>query len=351
MRFLLCPLLLLLSGCSFLIFGEASERPDDAVIRGINYVSVTVNNLDEVTDMFADVADLKMVDERELIEIPGSDSLLGRANFTGKTRMMRSNNAQLRFVQFEDSDESLGEYSKVEVFGPGMAHVAFQVNKATNAYSKFLAAGAKPVNGTPDMTTLNSDNPVEYAYARDANRTMYEFEHVDISRLNRATPPKYDYRIRHVALATPDFDRIVKFYSKLLEQEQPRRLGRIINLQGESFDSVSGLPDAKLKMAFFQVRNMELEIAQYISHPTKLPAKPRPFDAPGFSMIVFDVDDMTAAKALLIAAGGSIVSEAKPFDGGQMMVARDLDGNLLGFQKIDPDSVFSSQNFDGDGSQ
>ncbi len=349
MRVLLFPLFFLLSSCSFLVFGEASDRPEDAIIRGINYVSVTVNDLDQATKLYGDTVALQLVDEREMDQFPGSTILLGREKFVAKSRLMRSNNAQLRFVQFEDADASRKTYPKVEVYGPGIAHVAFQVNKETKAYSRFLAAGAKPVNGTPDMTSLNPENPVEYAYARDTNRTMYEFEHVDISKLDRATPPKYDYRIRHVALATPDFDRIVKFYSILLEQEEPRRLGRLINLQGENFDSVSGLPDTKLKMAFFQVRNMELEIAQYTSHPSTLPQKPRPLDAPGFAMIVFDVEDLEAAREKLISAGGSIVSEAKPMDGGQMMVARDLDGNLLGFQKVNSASVFSSQNFDGDG--
>ncbi|MEP3226531.1 MAG: VOC family protein [Parasphingorhabdus sp.] len=348
-RALLYPLLTLLGGCSFLVFGEASERADDPVIKGINYISITVNNLDEATNIFADVADLQVVDERKMTQIPGSESLLGRKKFTAQTRMMRSHNAQLRFVQFEDAHQSRKTYPKVDVYGPGVAHVAFQVNEETSAYSKFLTAGAKPVNGTPNMITLNPDNPVEYAYARDANQTMYEFEHVDFSKLDRDTPPKYDYRIRHVALATPDFDRIVKFYSILLEQKQPRRLGRLINLQGENFDNVSGLADTKLKMAFFNVRNMELEIAQYVSHPTKLPKKPRPLDAPGFAMIVFDVEDLDAARAILITAGGSIVSEAERMDNGQMMVARDPDGNLLGFQKLDPKSIFSSQNFDGDG--
>ena len=349
MRLLLLPLLVLLGSCSFLVFGEASERPDDAVIKGVNYVLVTVNNLDQATALFADVTSLEMVDERKVESFPASDKLLDRDSFLAKSRLMRSSNAQLRFIQFEDADPSRRAYSKVEVQGPGMAHVAFQVNKDTGAYAKFLAAGAKPVNGTPNMTTLNPDNPVEYAYAYDANRTMYEFEHVDIAKLDLPKPPKNNYRIRHVALATPDFDRIVQFYSVLLEQEQPRRLGRILNLQGVAFDSVSGLPDTKLKMAFFQVRNMELEIAQYTSHPTMLPADPRPLDAPGFSMIVFEVTDMDAAKQLLVSAGGTIVSEAAPWEDGQIMIARDLDGNLLGFQKIPQASVFSSQNFDGDG--
>lgn len=349
MRYLIFTVLPLLSACDFLIVGDASNRPENAIVRGVNYVAVTVSDLDKSTQLFADTVNLEAIDESDLSEIPAANELLGREEFNANTRLMRSSNAQLRFIQFEGVPATTARYPRIEVNGPGIAHVAFQVNKDTQAYGRFLEAGGKPVNGTSEMTELNPANPVTYAYARDANDTMYEFEHVDIARLNRAKPPKHNYRIRHVALATPNFTRAVNFYSVLLEQDKPRRLGRIINLQGDGFDSVSGFKDAKLKMAFFQVRNMELEIAQYISHPTKLPEQLRPLDAPGFSMIVFDVKDLAAARSKLVAAGGTIVSEAQPMDGGEIMLGRDLDGNLLGFQNVGEESVFSSQNFDDNG--
>lgn len=330
-------------------FGSAiSPRPDDAVVRGINYVSVSVSDLDAATAQFADTFDLKQVDERPMDLPPALQTMLGRDSVSASTRTMKSVNAQLRFVQFDSRSAEAQATPQVEVNGPGYAHVCFQVAKKTGAYQKFLESGGVHI-GAREMVQLNPARPVEYAYARNADGTMVEIEHVDIEALNLSTPPKSNYRIRHVALATPDYDRAVKFYSVLLEQPKPRRIGRLRNLQGENFDKVSGYKDVQLKMAFFQVRNMELEIAQVINPASQTPTSERPFDALGYNMIVFDVADLDAAREKLIAAGGTVVSEASPMDGGEILLGRDLDQNLLGFQKLSDDSVFSSQNFDGDG--
>lgn len=346
-KFLLVILIIVLSVGLWIMNSGVTPRPEDAVIRGINYVGVTVSNLEQTTALYGDAVDLTTVDERPL---EGLSALINSdENMDAMTRLMRGANAQIRFMQFASPSDAAMKTPKVEVNGPGIAHIAFQVAKKTEAYDRFLARGATPVAATTEMAQLNPRNPVQYAYARDGDQTMYEFEHVDIAKLNLDTPPKNNYRIRHVALATPDFDRAVKFYSVLLEQKRPRRLGRLKHLSGEMFDQVSGLEGAELKMAFFQVRNMELEIAEYVSHPTEIPSSPRPLDALGHNMIVFDVEDIAAAQDKLMAAGGTIVGEAKPMDGGMILFARDLDNNLLGFQQFPADSVFSSQNFANDG--
>jgi len=217
------------------------------------------------------------------------------------------------------------------------------------AYQQFLKHGATTI-GDPNMVQLSHKNPVQYAYARDLDQTMFEVEHVDVDKLDRATPPKHDYRIRHVALATPDFGRTIKFYSHLLEQEKPRILGNFFTLSGKKFDQISGLKDSELKMAFFHIRNMELEIAQYVSHPTDVSKSPRPIDALGYNMIVFDVTNLALVKQRLIAAGGSIVTDVHSLDNGQLFFGRDPDGNLLGFQTLEESSVYSAKNFKDDGS-
>lgn len=330
-------------------FGSSvSPRPDDAVVRGINYVSMSVSDLDTETTRFGDTFNLEQVDERPMDLPPAIQTLLGRESVSASTRTLKSINAQVRLVQFDTQSAEAQDTPQVEVNGPGFAHVCFQVAKKTGAYEKFLESGGVHV-GAKDMVQLNPARPVEYAYARNPDGTMVEIEHVDIAALDLPTPPKSDYRIRHVALATPDYDRTVKFYSILLEQPKPRRIGRLRNLQGENFDKVSGYKDVELKMAFFQVRNMELEIAQVINPASQTPTSVRPFDALGYNMIVFDVADIEAAREKLIAAGGTVVGEVAPMDGGQILFGRDLDQNLLGFQKLSDDSVFSSQNFDGDG--
>ena len=102
-------------------------------------------------------------------------------------------------------------------------------------------------------------------------------------------------------------------------------------------------------MAWFQTRNLELELIQYHSHPTDLPQEPRPVDAPGYNSIVFEVSDINKAREMLIAAGGTVVLEPTTYAGGQVMYGRDVDGNLLGFETLPADSPYSAQNFPDNG--
>jgi predicted enzyme related to lactoylglutathione lyase len=200
------------------------------------------------------------------------------------------------------------------------------------------------------MIQLNPKNPVEYAYVKDKDGAIVEVEHVDIAALNLPEPPKNQYRIRHFAIATPDIDRLVDFYSLFLEEKEPRRFGWWFwGISGEKVDKVSGLEDTELRMAWFQIRNMELEIAEYLSHPPIEPETPRPIDAPGYNMVVFDVSDLDAARDLFVKAGGTIVSDIESMDGGQIIFGRDPDGNLLGLQKVSNEAVVSSQNFKDNG--
>ncbi|MEM7360854.1 MAG: VOC family protein [Pseudomonadota bacterium] len=335
-----------LTACSFFV-GEPS-RVENPIIRGIHYVGLTVSDLDQASKLLSDSFDLAAVENEAINNSTVIDTLAGRSGVSINSRLMRSVNGQLRLMQFADPSEAAGQTLRTEVYGPGFSHACFQVNHETQAYQNFLAGGGTHV-GSEDMVQLNPRNPVYYAYARNQDETMFEIEHVDVAKLDLPEPPKNKYRFRHIALASPDIDRLVKFYSVLLEYENPRRLGRLFAMSGEKFDDVSGLSDAALKMAFFDVRNMELEIAQITSHPTDSPTSPRPLDALGYNMIVFDVTDLAAAKEKLLAAGGSVITEPTAMDGGQIFFGRDIDSNLLGFQVLEAGSPLSAQNFADNG--
>ena len=336
--------------CVALFLGACTEpsEPVKSVFRGINYIGVSVSDLEQATTLYTAATDLTPVENRRLSDSPVLQTLVGRSDIEVSTRMMKSSNAQLRFMQFNNPSAAAKAAPKVEVYGPGIAHVCYQVAKKTKSYERFLAAGAKPI-GALEMAQINPAAPVYYAYARDADDIMFEVEHVDIAALNLDTPPKNNYRIRHVSLGTPDIDRAVKFYATLLDQKKPRRVGRWFKVSGENVDKVSGLADSKLEFAWFQIRNLELELIQYHSHPTVTPSEPRPIDALGYNMIVFDVADLALARDKLMAAGGTIVSEQQAMDGGQIMFGRDPDGNLLGFQVVASDATVSSQNFENNG--
>ncbi|BFM18495.1 hypothetical protein R50073_46780 [Maricurvus nonylphenolicus] len=332
--------LMLLGGCTQ---SELSARPDDAVVRGINFVGMSVSNLEQSTALYQNAFDLKLAREADIQQSAVIDALSGREDTRVSTRLMKSANAQVLFMEFDDSPIQALNTEPVPVNGPGIAHVCYQAAQKHNAYERFLEGGATHI-GDREIVQLLKRNPVYYAYAHDHDKTIVEIEHVDIAALDLPGPPKNEYRIRQVALSTPDIDRAVDFYSALLQGE-PRRVGGFIKLSGENFDKISGLPDSKIEMAWFQVRNLELELIQYHSHPTETPAAPRPLEALGYNMVVFDVANLNAARERLLAAGGELVLESKPMDGGEILFGRDPDGNLLGFQKIADDAPFSSQNF------
>lgn len=338
--------ILLISSCSW--FSEGPSRAENPVVRGVDYIGVSVSNLDKTSMLYAKATDLQSIEKTDFANHPVLNALTGRENVNVKTHLMQSVNAQLRFMQFSNPSQQAKTTSPLEVYGPGIAHVCYQVAEDTQTYQTFLANGAEPI-GDSEMVHLNPNNPVYYAYAHDHDNILLEVEHVDIAALELEEPPKNKYRIRHVSLATPNMDRIVEFYSALLETKNPRRAGNLIKLSGDKLDKISGQPGSEIEMAWFQIRNLELEIIQYHSHPTETLAEPRPFDALGYNTIVFNVTDIKATKQILLAAGGTVVSEAQAMDSGQIMFARDPDGNLLGFQMIDEDSPLSSQKFKDNG--
>ncbi len=333
-----CLSVAVLAGCST---GE-SGRADNPVVRGVHYVGVTVSDLERSKNFYQTVADLQPVDGVEFHDHSAIEQLSGRSNLSLSTDVVESVNAQLRLMEFDEPSSGAKRAQPVDVFGPGIAHLCFQVHDKTQTYQKFLAAGGVHI-GAREMWK-NPKTQVSYAYGHDLDHAIVEIEHVDVAALNLETPPKNDRRIRHISLATPDIDRAVDFYSQLLQEEKPRRTGWF-NPSGEAVDRVTGQIGSELKFAWFQVRNLELEIIQYVSHPTQTPQDPRPLDALGYNMVMFDVSDLLVLRKRLLAAGGVIVSEDKTLDGHPVIFARDPDGNLIAFQKLPDESPLSAKKF------
>lgn len=349
MKKLLCfgVLAFCLAGCS----DDPAVDPDrqTKIIRGVNYVGVSVSNLERAVALYAEAGDLKPVKSGSLENSDAIDALAGRSGAVAKTQLMKSVNGQLQFMQFANPSAEARAASATPVNGPGIAHVCYQVDKQTGAYERFLSGGAKPI-GNPELVQLNPDRPVEYGYIKDQDSIVVEIEHVDISKLNLPEPPKNKYRLRHVALATPDIDRIVDFYSVLLEDDNPRRFGWwSFGLSGEVFDQVSGFKDTEIKMAWFQIRNMELEIGEYLNPAVKGHERPKPIDALGYNMIVFDVSDIELARQKFLEAGGTIETSIEAMDGGHIVFGRDPDGNIVGLQVTPPGAAVSAQNFEDNG--
>ncbi len=336
-----------LSACGF-GGGEPEPFEPDTVILGVNYVGISVSDLDAAEDLYGSSVDGEIVNQ-DAIPLTGTiATLAGRTGGDVETRLIRRTNSQIRLMHFPDRPEEVVSVPAVEVEGPGIAHVCFQVADETNTYDRFLAAGATHI-GDENLVQLRPNNPVKYGYVKDGDGIITEIEQIDITKLELPNPPKSLYRTRHVSLSTPDVNRLKDFYSAFLGGQTPRHVGRVMKVSGDTIDAVSGLEGSKIEMAWVQTRNLEIEMFQYHSHPTEIPAEPRPVDAVGYNMIVFDVSDIEAARARVLEAGGTIVSDIGQMDGGDTLFARDPDGNLLGLQTLPEDSVFSAANFPDNG--
>ena len=331
-----------------LLVACTSEREvPENIVLGVNFVGMVVSDLDASSALYQRAADLAPVAD----DAPDFEQLLialsGGSVAAVDTRMLVGINAQLRLMAFQ-ADGDMPDSPPVPVNGPGIAHVCYQVAASTQAYQRFLDGGASSI-GAREMVTLNARNPVQYAYAHDPDGILIEVEHVDVDRLEASRRPPHRYRVRHVSLATPDMDRAVAFYAQLLAQPEPRRIGNWFGIGGDKFDQVSGLRDTRIEMAWFQTRNLELEIVEYRSHPPQVPASSRSLSALGYNMIVFEVADISSARARVLAAGGEVLGDPRPLDGGEVLFARDPDGNLLGFQRLPATALASSRNFEGNG--
>lgn len=342
MRQLICGLIsaITLVACSG---GEGSPP----LIHGVNFVGMSVTDLSQREAFFRESVDLQSV------SLPASGlasvvaPLASEGGALSGELLLRSSNAQLRLMQFQGG-EGTHLPAPVPVNGPGIAHVCFQVNRSTGAYERFLEAGARTI-GAPEMVRISQSKPVDYAYIHGPDGAVIEVEHVDVEALDLEQPPANDYRIRHVSLATPDMGRALAFYSRLLGEPKPRHAGRFFKLSGDALDKISGFDQARIEMAWFQVRNLELELIEYHHPAPKALDAPRPVNAPGYNMIVFDVEDIPAVRERLLEAGGTVVSAEVKLDGGDVFFGRDPDGNLLGFQATTAATAVSSRQFKNNG--
>jgi catechol 2,3-dioxygenase-like lactoylglutathione lyase family enzyme/uncharacterized damage-inducible protein DinB len=144
-------------------------------------------------------------------------------------------------------------------------------------------------------------------------------------------------RYAHTNLVARDWRALGLFYERALGcvPIAPER-----DLSGEWLERGSGVPGARITGAHYRLpggggAGPTLEIFQY--HPPQ-EAPPPPANRVGFGHIAFAVDDVEAAHAAVIAAGGQAVGTIESVDivgAGRITwtYVRDPEGNLIELQK------------------
>ncbi|MEM8772247.1 MAG: VOC family protein [Pseudomonadota bacterium] len=307
-----------LSGASCL---AENEKEAGAGVKGVRYIGVTVSDIDDTLAFYNqgvayDVIERKTVDVSSL-----PDQLLSAPRGKADVALVKLPNVYLRLIDFDpDAKEAP---SIRPVIGPGYTHICY-ISPATNsAYDKFRAAGL-------DMVS-RGDGPVDiggygmlYAYGRDPDGTMIEMEVA--SKPRRAD----DFWVGHIAVTTPDIERMLAFYSDVIGYG-PRR--RTAQENHPKIDAIADIDNAKIKGGWFALRNMELEVWTYERPETPSREEPAMLDGLGYNSIAFEVDDLDAEMIRLREEGLDFTGEPAEEAGWRVAYAYDPDGNLISFQE------------------
>ena len=147
--------------------------------------------------------------------------------------------------------------------------------------------------------------------------------------------------VHHVAVSTPDLDRLVAFYRDVMGAEVVYEGGW--SKGSAIIDEIVGLKDSACRQAMLKLGNAYLEFFQYES-PTPEPGDPeRPVCNHGYTHFCIDVTDIDAEYERLTAAGVKFNCPPPDFEGGPIRATygRDPDGNVIEIQEIlDPGHDF-----------
>ena len=141
----------------------------------------------------------------------------------------------------------------------------------------------------------------------------------------------------HTNIVAQDWQRLAQFYEKVFGcvPVPPER-----DLQGQWLDDGTGLPGAHIRGIHLRLPGYgddgpTLEIFQYNSQATRPETA---INRPGFAHIAFAVDDVAAARASVLNAGGGAVGEVVSLDvpgAGTVTFAyvTDPEGNIVELQR------------------
>ena len=289
-----------------------SEQRQSKVI-GIHHIGMSVSDLKASVDFYSHALGISA----EHLIATQQDNGVSAYGASSNSALMTFPNGYLKLSEYDRSD--LPSTAVVPVKGPGITHVCYQSPTQENIYQRLMDSGATPVSRGKEPVHLLGQG-VYYAYARDRDGIMYETEHLDRS------PFEGPIWFSHVALVSPNLDRLVEFYGLLLNAEPSRRTNRA---SGPTFDEVADYDDVMIRAAWFDVGNMNLEMWQFVNPVTPEPKQPPAFEALGYNKVAFEVSDLEEEVDRLSELGIEFLAPLGSSQDGLEACLRDPDGNLV----------------------
>ena len=290
-----------------------SESCASSVI-GIHHVGMSVTDLKASVEFYSQALGVRLQNTPDTMQ--AEDGSLGFST-PSNSAVLAFPNGYLKLSEYDRSDFSPPPVLPVK--GQGITHVCYQSPTSEDIYQRLINGGATTVSRGEQPVHLLGQG-VYYAYARDHDGIMYETEHLDHA------PFEGPIWLSHAALVSPDLDRLVEFYSLLLDAKPNRRTDRA---SGPRFDEVAGYDNVMIRAAWFDIGNMILEMWQFVNPVTPEPQRPSAIEDVGYNKVAFEVSDLQTEYERLTTLGVAFLSSpARSVDGWEVCL-RDPDGNLI----------------------
>ena len=147
--------------------------------------------------------------------------------------------------------------------------------------------------------------------------------------------------IHHVALHTPNFDAMAKFYLDAFGFEPVVDEFRWGN--SRVTDEALGVPNSAARTLMMKAGNCYIELFEYYSPPPRDAGPARPNDY-GYTHFCVDVTDIEAECERLRGLGMTFpIDKTADFGPVQFVYGKDPDGNVIEIQQLDPDHDFAME--------
>jgi catechol 2,3-dioxygenase-like lactoylglutathione lyase family enzyme len=303
----------------FFILINQSILAQNSTIRGIHHVSIVVQNVDSSLAFYLQTTGLKELSRP--IKNLSNFKLEKKSGFktpARQTAWLIGPNAMLELIAFDSKKPP--SQSQLPIQGPGFTHFCYQAPQNHSIYEQAKSAGATIVSR--DGVPVDRGFGVQYVYIRDKNGIMFEVEQL--------AQAKFEEKVwlGHIAVATPNIDRLVDFYSQLLGVKPHSRADNIKN--NPKLDAIANIDSLKLRGAWFKTGNMILEMWQFDQPRTQNPTQEASFTQIGYQQIAFEVSNIEQEFQRLKNLGFKFLTSSPIQSETETgLFLRDPDGNLL----------------------
>lgn len=282
----------------------------------LHHIGLTVCDIQRATALFHNIFGFVPLESPAF-----GTAILDDAQLDGSIQSvvtLRAPNCSIELVQYDAASGYVPQLRQVNE--AGITHFCIQSRHIQSLYEGLMDAGAQP--NAPPTTLLTG---TEYLYARDPEQNVIEIEGLPYA------PEEQLPWLAHVAIATPDIERLASFYHGLLGGE--RRGGQKIG-PNPLYDQITGLQNVEVIPTWIVGANITLELWQYL-HPQTLPsAELRPMNQPGYSHLCIQVENLEEAVEHVAAAGAQIMASIRKHDACSSALLRDPDGNMFELVEI-----------------